>query len=54
MLNLVQEEQQADTMRETIKEEIKKTTSSFNPEENPCVTMCSPTRDMEFTAIRVQ
>ena len=46
MLNLVQEEQQADTMREAIEEEIKKTTSSFNPEENPWVTMCSPTRDM--------
>ena len=46
MLNLVQEEQQADTMREAIEEEIKKTTSSFNPEENPWVTMCSPARDM--------
>ena len=46
MLNLVQEEQQADTMREAIEEEIKKTTSAFNSEENPWVTMCSPTRDM--------
>ena len=48
MLNLVQEEQQADTMRDAIEEEIKKTNSSLNIEENPpWVTMYSrSTRDM--------
>ena len=42
MLNLVQEQQQADTVRDAIEEEIKKTSGS----ENPWVTMCISTGDM--------
>ena len=46
MLNLVQEQQQADTMRDAVEEEIKKTTGSFNPEENPWITIYNSTRDI--------